>query len=72
MGLNSTGATNSDHWNWIKFYISIPLWAKPIQLHNPIDFSPIQGNQTGPKGLFYEHAWEIIIVRETFVQNKLH
>jgi hypothetical protein len=48
MGWNSTRATNSGHWNWIEFQISIPLWAKRVQLQNPIDFSPIRGNQTGP------------------------
>jgi hypothetical protein len=53
MGWNPSRAVNLDHLNWIKFQVSIPWWAKRVELHNPIDFSPIREKQTSPYDFSY-------------------
>jgi hypothetical protein len=50
-GLNPTKPTNSTHWKWIKFWDSIPSWAKCTEHQIPIEFNPIRGNQMDAKGI---------------------
>jgi hypothetical protein len=47
--VNCNSPTDSDHWKWIEFLVSIPWAAKQQASWNPIEFGLIPVNQTCSK-----------------------